>query len=58
MRRMVSSATLVDRDGDEIRVERLKGRLYLTTSQGDCTATVGPFDLREIEALLKEASRR
>lgn len=47
-----SSAAMVDMDGDEIRVERRPEGVYVTASQEECTATVGPFEQGEIEALL------
>lgn len=47
-----SSAAVVDSDGDELRVERRDDGYYVTASQEECTATVGPFELAEIEALV------
>lgn len=47
-----SSAAMVDADGDELRVERRPEGYFVTASQEECTATVGPFEQGEIEALL------
>lgn len=47
-----SSAAMVDADGDELRIERRTEGYFVTTSQEECTATVGPFERGEIEALL------
>lgn len=47
-------AALVDRD--ELRVEAASaGRFYVSTSQGECTATVGPFSREELAALVEVA---
>ena len=47
-------AALVDRD--ELRVEAASaGRFYVSASQGECTATVGPFSREELAALVEVA---
>lgn len=50
------TAVLLDRDGDELRVETSEeGRLYVTSSQETCTATVGPFTRAELTMLVDMA---
>lgn len=50
------SVGMVDQDGDELRFERVEdGRIYVTASQENCTATVGPFTRVELEAMLAVA---
>lgn len=49
---------MVDQDGDELRIELVEdGRVYVTASQENCTATVGPFTRVELEAMLAVAGR-
>ena len=49
-------AALVDQDRDELRVEAASaGRFYVSASQGECTATVGPFTREELAALVEVA---
>lgn len=52
----MTTAAMVDPEGDELRVERLEDSFYLTASQAECTATVGPFTRIELDALLALAS--
>jgi len=47
-----SSAAMVDADGDELRGEHRPDGYYVTASQEECTATAGPFERAEIEALV------
>lgn len=48
------SVGTVDQDGDELRIELAEdGRIYVTASQENCTATVGPFTRVELEAMLE-----
>lgn len=49
------TAAMVDADGDELRIEVLGDAVYVTASQEECTATVGPFTRVELEALLAVA---
>lgn len=47
------SVGMVDQDGDELRIELVEdGRVYVTASQENCTATVGPFTRVELEAMI------
>lgn len=53
MKTMEKQTTLIDSSGDELRVEMdPEGRVYLTASQEECTATVGPFRKGAIEEIL------
>ena len=52
METQMTTATMVDSEGDELRVEVLDGAFYVTASQVECTATVGPFTRVELEAML------
>lgn len=47
----LTGAAMLDRDGDEFRVEITSEGIFLTSSQEECTATVGPFDTSQIRAL-------
>jgi len=52
----MTTASMVDPEGDELRVEVLDGSFYVTASQEECTATVGPFSRIELDALLALSS--
>lgn len=49
---VLSSASMVDVDGDELRIDMQGEKVYVTASQEQCTATVGPFTRIELEAIL------
>jgi len=52
----MTTAVMIDPEGDELRVERVEDGFYVTASQEECTATVGPFSRIELDALLALAS--
>lgn len=58
METRMRTATMVDAEGDELRVEVLDGAFYVTASQVECTATVGPFTRVELEAMLSLAGEQ
>jgi len=52
----MTTASMVDPEGDELRFERIEDSFYITASQEECTATVGPFSRIELDALLELSS--
>ena len=58
METRMRTAAMVDAEGDELRVEVLDGSVYVTASQEECTATVGPFTREELAALVEVAKTK
>lgn len=51
----MTELSMLDPEGDELRVEVLDGSFYVSASQGECMATVGPFTKEEVAAVFEVA---